>query len=439
MRILLPLRIILFAVLLAQSGLAGGASAQSAPSAKILEEADIRRELQRIIAEEPTNAAEAKKALDALDKPETSPEGRQARNRRERGARRIVNGIPSRSHPAVGALLKGNDPRSAGAWCTGTLVGCDKFLTAAHCIADDPSPQSYLVFFQELGFFQVREIRWEKAQYKFPYFDLAMLTLAKPVDGIAPMPINRGGEPLNRSIATIAGFGRSGGSHFDYGIKREGSVKTAACPAELAKSKVLCWNFDADVKSSASASNTCNADSGGGVFMRDNDGPRVVEKVFGVVSGGRDKDCIKQDLSYNVDVFQYGDWIEAAGEGRLSSEKCGRPQWAAESGEPVQKSVHLDANEPDASFTVEVPDGTGALRVAMNAEDDGSGKNDFDLSVFRGDRSDLAAVCNEKGPGQFAFCKLDAPQPGSWTVLLTRKKGAGEAQVTTTLAAAESR
>lgn len=296
------------------------------------------------------------------------------------------------------------------------------------------------MFFQELGFFEVREIRWEKAQYKFPYFDLAMLTLTNPVEGIAPMPINMGGKPLNRSIAAIVGFGRSGGSHFDYGIKREGSVKTAACPADLAKSKVLCWNFDADVKSSASASNTCNADFGGGVFMRDNDGPRVVEKVFGVVSGGTDNDCMKQDQSYNVDVFQYRDWIEAAGEGRLSSGMCGNLQWAGKSGEPVQKSAYLNASKPNASFTIKVPDGATALRVAMNAEDDGSGKNDFDLSVFRGDHSEPAkAVCYENGPGQFAFCKIDAPQPGSWTALVTRKKGAGEAQVTTTLATAETR
>ncbi len=431
--ILTLMRIVVLAVLFAQSGAASWALAEDEPSVS-QEEADIRRELRRIIDEEPANAAEAQKALDALDKPEASPEGRQARNRRERRARRIVNGIPSRSHPAVGALLKGNDPRSAGAWCTGTLVGCDKFLTAAHCIADNPSPQSYLVFFQELGFFEVKEIHWNAAEYKFPYFDLAMLTLAKPVEGIAPMPINSAGKPLNRSIATIVGFGRSGGSHFDYGIKREGSVKTTACPAELAKSKVLCWNFDADVKSRKSASNTCNADSGGGVFMRDNDGPRVVEKVFGVVSGGTDDNCMKHDLSYNVDVFQYRDWLEVAGERRLSSATCGRPLLARRSGEPKQKSIYLDASNPDASFTVEAPEGLAALRIALNAEDDGTGKNDFDLSVFRGDRSGPAqAVCNEIGPGQFAFCEINSPQPGSWTVLLTRKKGAGEAQVTTTL------
>src|SRR5262249_4910274 len=161
----------------------------------------------------------------------------------------------------------------ASALCTGTLVGCDKFLTAAHCIAKDPSPGSYLVFFQDLGFFEVKDIRWEKQQYRFPYFDLAMLTLAKPAEGIAPMPINLSVQPLRVSVETIVGFGRTGGRHYDYGIKREGSVRTTACPANRARDQVLCWRFDADVTSSISAQNTCNADSGGGIFMRDNDGP----------------------------------------------------------------------------------------------------------------------------------------------------------------------
>lgn len=409
----------------------GAALAQAVLSAKQQEEADLRAELQRIVKEDPAHAAEAQKALGALDQPETSSDGRQARNRRERGARRIVNGLPSRSHPAVGALVKGETPQAAGAWCTGTLVGCDKFLTAAHCIADDPSPASYLVFFQELGFFQVKDVQWAKDKYKFPYFDLAMLTLARPVEGIAPMAINMSVKPLNNSTATIVGFGRTGGSRLDYGIKREGSIKTAACPDNLANLQLLCWNFDADVTSSGSAQNTCNVDSGGGVFMRDNDGPRVVEKVFGVVSGGTDSDCMKRDLSYNVDVFQYRDWIAAVGEGRLSSAMCGRPLWETASLGPARTTLKLNADTPEASVTIEAPEGVTALRVAMNAEDNGKGKNQFQFTAFSGDSASPENACKDNGSGQFAFCAIDKPKNGSWTITVTRKKGEGEVQITT--------
>jgi V8-like Glu-specific endopeptidase len=411
---------------------------QDFPSANEAEEALIRAELQRIMAENPDQAAEARMALEALNQPDTTQAGRQARNRRERGARRIVNGLPARGHSAVGALLQGNDPRTAKAWCTGTLVGCDKFLTAAHCIVDDVAPQSYVVFFQELGFFQVKDIRWPKDDYKHPnpYFDLAMLTLARPVEDIAPMPINFSVKPLNKSMATIIGFGRTGGSREDYGIKREGSARTSACPASYADQNLLCWAYDADVKSLRRASNTCNGDSGGGVFMRDNEGGKIMQKVFGVVSGGKDDNCVKNDVSYNVDVYAFRPWIEAAGEGRLSASMCGRPISDGRQIESKKLLTKITKDRPEAVTWLDVPPGTGAVRVALNGEDDGSGKNDFDLLVYRGERIPGAApVCKEDGPGQFAFCEIKAPASGRWTIVATRKKGEGDVQISATLAA----
>jgi V8-like Glu-specific endopeptidase len=424
----LALTLSLFALPLLQSA----ATAQEVLSAKQQEEAELRGELQRIIKEDPAHAAEAQKALGALDRPATSTEGRQARNRRERGARRIVNGLPSRSHPAVGAVVTATGPNAPGAWCTGTLVGCDKFLTAAHCIAQDPSPASYMVFFQELGFYRVKAIKWAPEKYDPPYSDLAMLTLEKPVEGIAPMAINSTVKPLNNSVATIVGFGRTGGSRNDYGIKREGSVRTAACTGRYAAAPVICWNFDADVKSSSSAQNTCNADSGGGVFIRDYDGPRIVEKVFGVVSGGTDVDCMKNDLAYNVDVFQYRDWIKEAGEGRLSSAMCGRSLFEDKAREPVRTTLTLDAKKSEASFAIEAPAGVAALRVAMNAEDDGRGKNGFQFAAFSSkDPASAENACKDNGSGQFAFCAIDKPANGTWTITVSRKKGEGQVQITT--------
>ena len=85
----------------------GLARAQTLLSPVEFEEAQIRLELQRIIAEDPLAAPAARNALDALDQPASSLAGRQVRNRRERGGRRIVNGIPTALYPAVGALLKG--------------------------------------------------------------------------------------------------------------------------------------------------------------------------------------------------------------------------------------------------------------------------------------------------------------------------------------------
>jgi hypothetical protein len=357
------------------------------------------------------------------------------RNRRLRGSKRIVNGMPAIGKPAVGALLKGNDPRTAGAWCTGTLVGCDKFLTAAHCIARDPSASSYLVFFQELGFFKLKRIDWNKGEYKFPYFDLAMLTLERPVEGIAPISINLTTKPLKGSTATIVGFGRTGGGNFDYGLKREGTARTGNCPSGLEDRKLLCWEFDADVKALASASNICNGDSGGGVFMADEDeNGRIVQKVFGVVSGGMDKHCVKNDLSYNVDVHEFKDWLASVGEGRLSPDMCGTALWQSEDEKPVTHFIEMRSDQKQHVIDFTVPANSTSLRVALNGEDNGKGDNDFDLLVFQGtDISSSSPACREDGSGQFAFCEIKAPESGAWTAVLQRKKGHGAAQVTTSI------
>ena len=261
--------------------------------------------------------------LEALDQPASSSQGRQLRNRRERGARRIVNGVQTIRHSAVAAVLRGSDPSTATAWCTGTLVACDKVLTAAHCISDNPAPKGYLAFFPTLGFFEVKNITWLKDDYRFPYADLAMLALGKSVEGIAPISLNTAASPIYGSVGTIVGYGRTGGKKHDYGVKREGSVKFGPCQDSYADKKLLCWDFDADINVAAQDSNTCNADSGGGVFMMDKEGQRSIQRVVGVVSGGRDRDCVKGDHSYNTDVFRWREWLEKAADGKLSSETCG--------------------------------------------------------------------------------------------------------------------
>lgn len=412
------------------------ASGQSFQDPQEFELTQTRRELERIIAEDPAEAPNARNALDALEQPASSPVGRQARNRRERGERRIVNGIPTGSYSAVGALLKGADRRTARAWCSGTLVGCDKYLTAAHCIADNPLPRAYVVFFQNFGFFEVKEIQWQKDDYKFPYFDLAMLKLARPLEGASPMPINyRDLAPPSGFPGTIVGFGRTGGSRYDSGIKREGTIKIKACPPRYENSKLLCWSYNSDIKSSDSASNTCFADSGGGVFMLDSDDRgHLVPKVFGVVSGGRDRNCTENDLSYNVDVGRFRQWIETVGEGRLVSGICGNPIMPSKEFASRQTIVHLDGTNHEVIIKLEVPNNIVMLRVAMNGEDNSLGKNDFDLSVFRGERVQSAApACDESGTGQFAFCEIERPDQGTWSIVVSRKKGEGDAQITATL------
>jgi hypothetical protein len=69
----------------------------------------------------------------------------------------------------------------------------------------------------------------------------------------------------------------------------------------------------------------------------------------------------------------------------------------------------------------------------MNAEDDGYGKNDFNLYVIPGTEPNITrAACKGEGSGQFAFCSIASPKPGKWTLVLRRKSGTGMGQLVVT-------
>ena len=95
-------------------------------------------------------------------------------------------------------------------------------------------------------------------------------------------------------------------------------------------------------------------------------------------------------------------------------------------------ALRLSQSNPETGITIEAPEGVSALRVAMNAEDDGARKNQFEFSAFRGkEPRGSENACKDNGTGQFAFCAIDKPRSGPWTIALKRLKGEGEVQITT--------
>jgi hypothetical protein len=397
-----------------------------------LDQTDLQAERQALeaMAEIPDVAPAAKARLSDHDRAGPAEAGKQLRNRREHGTRRIVNGLYSFRHAAVAGILRGANASTAQAWCTGTLVACDKVLTAAHCISEHEDPAGYHVYFPHTGVFSVARISWLKSEYKFPYADLAILHVATPVEGIQPIAINLTGSPGENSNALIVGYGRSGGTNSDYGIKREGSVKFSSCKGAFADKRLLCWNFDAEINQAHSHSNTCNADSGGGVFMLEKSGQRTAMRLVGVVSGGIDSNCVKADHSYNTDVFKWRDWLTSEGVYDPSPKIC-KSKIEIDRPSNVRSAVaKLSAARPEAHYEVSIGDGLASLRVAMNGDDDGHSSNDFDLRVYSPDS--ISPECSQDAPGQFAYCEVRRPAAGLWKISVTRKVGEGTAQVTVT-------
>jgi hypothetical protein len=340
---------------------------------------------------------------------------------------RIVNGIETRGYPTAGALMHGSRPDTASLLCSGTLIGCQTFLTAAHCVEDDADPAHYFVFLQHGGIFAVSSLTIH-LDYSFPVADVAVLKLSVAETGISPTPINTNAVPPPGTSGIIVGFGRAGGTDFDYGLKRYGVVSTAPCIDGISDATSVCWNFDSSLGPPGTDSNTCNGDSGGPLLIDFGSG----DTVAGITSGGVSDNCLADDASYDANVFYYRTWIEAKGGTDLTNTTCGSiPQVGDPETKVLALSGQLDSGNPEETHTATIADGTVLLRIAMNGADDRL--TDFDLYVKAGGPPTLADFdCKADGAHQFGFCEFAGPSPGTWYVLVDRYSGSGRYQLTVT-------
>jgi hypothetical protein len=358
----------------------------------------------------------------------------------------IVNGVATFSYPATGALLLYSDANRSNLFglCSGTLIGCRTFLTAAHCVCPDNAtdatscerqglvdPATLQVFFQHAGLFGVATVSISP-QYNFAQSgDVAVITLAEAVSGIAPSPLNTRRKPDVGTTGMVVGFGTTMAarrSPDDSGIKRQGTVTTALCSTDIPNETHVCWQF------LSSGSNTCEGDSGGPLFTDLGSGAVLA----GVTSGGNSFDCLAPDVGFDSDVFVNHAWIVATAGTDLGSTSCDLPAAGTASTAIFTSSGELTASGPEAALQFDVPEGTAVLRVGLNGQlgiesSSSNATNDVDLFVRAGSTPTLDAFdCADTNATPFGFCEIDSPRAGTWHVLVHLQQGDGAFQVTAT-------
>jgi hypothetical protein len=343
---------------------------------------------------------------------------------------RIVNGTTTTAYPSTVALVDSQQLM----FCTGTLIGCDTVLTAAHCVCGGTGAQcqpgggqllnasDVQIYAQHGGLFNVSKIT-VPPDYEFGVeSDVAVLKLQGEVNGISPTPINTGSNPTNGTPGTIVGFGLTDGNLDDFGLKRVGQVESASCSA-VPNAPHVCWNFTNPVGRPGTDSNTCNGDSGGPLFMDLGQGTVVA----GVTSGGNSADCQPSDASWDANVFRDRNWI-LDNSGDLTSTTCGSLPQAGSTTAPIFTGEStVNANNSERFFTVEVPTGATALRVALNAEEGPfSSLTDVDLFVRAGLQPNTQNFdCSSTQTGVYEICEIAAPAAGTWHILVRRDSGSG--------------
>ena len=354
-----------------------------------------------------------------------------------RAGPRIVNGLNSHGFPTTGALLYPSsggpiNEDNAGSWCTGTLIGCETFLTAAHCLEDDGNPNRYWVFLQHAGIRSVTSITPHPSYTSpgFPEYDVAVLKLGAPVHGIDPTELNTQASPPPGTSGIIAGYGQTSGSAGDYGIKRYGRVVTTSCAGQggLGDTELVCWRFANPVGAPGDDSNTCNGDSGGPLFVDLGGG----EIVAGITSGGNNGTCLATDDSYDANVFTYRSFIQSV-LGSDSTSTCGGlPAVGDADVNVVGFDGQLSGGNTSDTHTFSVSGTPTELRVTLKGEDNANPLN-ADMYVKQGlGASQTNFDCKSDGNASVGECIFSSPASGTWSVFVRRASGVGEYQVTTT-------
>jgi Trypsin len=360
---------------------------------------------------------------------------------------KIVNGLETHLFPSTGMLVI-----SDGSLCSGVLVGCQTFLTAAHCVCtlngvaafdgvqcnarpDLLDPGRFGVFFQHAGAFRVASVAVNPSYIPDTASDLALLRLAVPVEGIAPTPINTAAKPPFGTAGTIAGFGATAADRMDGGVKRTGTVATSSCSGP-GNAFQICWGF-ASPGPPGTGSSTCRGDSGSPLFTQGAAGP-VVSGIASFVNG-----CQPPATAVDSDVFRDRDWIAAQAGADLGEATCGSlPQVGAPGASVLSGDGTVASGTPEARLDFTVPAGTARLRVGLNgvpgnqvflyAKAGGqAGPASFDC------KGELPAVPPISGGFPQQFCEVQSPTPGSWDAVAQLASGSsgggGRVQMTVTL------
>jgi hypothetical protein len=356
---------------------------------------------------------------------------------------KIAHGLETHQYPSVGMLVT-----TEGSLCSGVLLGCQTFLTAAHCVCTIPGvaaldgaqcnarpdrldPNRFLVFFQQAGSLRVASVAVNPNYLPDTASDLALLRLAAPVEGIAPTAINTTAKPAFGTAGTIAGFGSTLADLPDGGIKRVGSVLTSSCSGP-SNAFQICWDFRATAGAPGTDSTHCRGDSGGPLFVQPASGPAVVAGVASFVNG-----CVPPSTAVDADVFRDREWIAAAGGADLANASCGSLPPALGPGTSViGNDVTFDATLRQARFGFPVPAGTARLRVSLN----GAPGTGMSLYAKAGSAAGPASFdCRSEAPAAaggypLEFCEVEAPAAGDWNVLTQAGSGpGGRVQTTVTL------
>lgn len=371
---------------------------------------------------------------------------------------------------ALGVLLKtSSEYGDMRAWCSGTLVAPQYFLTAAHCVYSNTTksskpdtPDNLVVFFPLSGAHQVSEVI-VRSTYKtdssgYPLMgDIALLRLDSSVDGITPVAL----EPAPIGVgmrAKIGGFGSMGTvstpdvpiNLLRIGIQRyDDGVTISRCPTikTSGEEEFICVgsNFEGDI-GLFGGTVLCKGDSGSGIFREFKNGNDVLIGVLSTIISPNHVACRKPVLNHYTNISGHLEWISLiTGKsefGILDTVPCGKFECISNESILLQDREYIfspnDTNNTGAvrNFSFNIKEGYQRILITLNAPqiDDETFVGDVELEIKPDRECDTTGreIIAEQlqASKSFAQCILKDKSEGKVNVQVMSKTGNGLFQIT---------
>ena len=208
------------------------------------------------------------------------------------------------NYPALVDLIERGD-------CIGTLVHESYLLTVAHCAADlDPGDSLNVNGTQ----YSVAEIiphpQWNKRRDEY---DIALVRFSRPVEGVTPLPIYRGGDETG-SLITLVGRGDTNtGLQGERGARNDGKLRRCTNIVTSVDDHFIEIRFEKPGEEGITLLEGVGAagDSGCPAFIEIED----VSYIAGLNSWGDGPRGVKVGqygaFDYQTRVTQYLDWLDS--------------------------------------------------------------------------------------------------------------------------------
>lgn len=260
------------------------------------------------------------------------------------GVAPVVGGttVKPGSWPDVVAVLT-----SDGGLCSGTLIGSDLVLTAAHCT--DAQPVEVIIGSVDLAQYggERRDVKWSRSYPNWQVeYDVGIVMLEHPV-AVKPRAIATACSPAGGDLLQVVGFGLTTKSGTGNNTKLHQAkipvvdpdcTQDPACAPDIAP--------DGEFVAGGQGTDACFGDSGGPVYVTTKAGPAVI----GVVSRGLLSSASPcGDGGVFVRADKVVKWIEKVSGRKLERLACDTP---ADAPATVEESGGCNAGGGAAGFAV---------------------------------------------------------------------------------------